>query len=102
MLIIIWLHHEHLIYTRRVRHIQGGGHVKKVLKSHETTLRHAIEGLELPAKGGANTLQQGTEDASSASFPRYVRVNTLKTTLAEAITELARILPQEDIKVRLF
>jgi hypothetical protein len=70
--------------------ISGGGQVKRLLLAHEPALRRAAEGVE-PPPPQAPASQAGASDVGDGvgRFPRYARVNPLKTTVAAAIAALA-------------
>lgn len=64
--------------------IRGGGALKRQLLKKEQALRDALEGLQ----------SQSTESqTSAATFPRYVRVNTLLTTASDVVDALKKSHP---------
>lgn len=79
------VHDSHLLYLLLFdllfgKGIQGGGQVKRLLLAHEPALRKAAEGVEGPT----------SRVPAAAAFPRYARVNPLKTTVAAAKAALVK------------
>lgn len=54
--------------------------MKRLLLTHEPALRKAAEGVEGPASS--------SRGSPPPAFPRYARVNPLKTTVAAAVAAL--------------
>jgi putative methyltransferase len=71
--------------------IDGGGHVKRLLAQHLPALRTALEAIApgagprlkkgVPSSGGGASTEEGGR-------PRFVRVNTIKMTVPEAVAAL--------------
>jgi len=60
--------------------IQGGGALKRQLMQHETSLRRALKKSAKKTETDANS-----RDHSTSNFPRYLRVNTCRTTTKKVI-----------------
>ena len=72
--------------------IKGGGALKRKLVQSETLLRHRLSSLQT----------NNPEDTiATVTFPRYVRINTLKTTLKDVVSILMQS-PSTNDKDRCF
>eukprot|EP00970_Alexandrium_tamarense_P006410 scaffold1099_cov194-Alexandrium_tamarense.AAC.6 len=69
----------------KYKSIRGGGRLKRMIIKHENALR--IEADQYAAKNGG--VGAGV-DEDGANFPRYVRVNTLRSTVAEMVDVLTK------------
>lgn len=68
-----------LLYGK-YKSIRGGGKIKRMIVKHEKELRRVAEGCM--AKNG------GKGRDKSVSFPRYIRVNTLRESVADVVEKL--------------
>ena len=72
--------------------IDGGGAVKRLLKEFELPMRAALSRLKIAQGVETNEelLPLAARSSGGVSFPRYARVNTLRTCIEEVQSALAQ------------
>eukprot|EP00579_Thalassiosira_antarctica_P011143 CAMPEP_0201917554 /NCGR_PEP_ID=MMETSP0903-20130614/6921_1 /ASSEMBLY_ACC=CAM_ASM_000552 /TAXON_ID=420261 /ORGANISM="Thalassiosira antarctica, Strain CCMP982" /LENGTH=606 /DNA_ID=CAMNT_0048453635 /DNA_START=37 /DNA_END=1854 /DNA_ORIENTATION=+ len=67
----------------KYKSIRGGGQIKRMIVKHETELRHEAEEY-ISEHGGVPDSSGG----NNVKFPRYVRVNTLRSNVSDIVDKL--------------
>lgn len=70
----------------KYKSIRGGGKIKRMIVKHEEELRREAE----------NYIGVDTSGGNKVTFPRYVRVNTLRTNVSDIVTKLRKDLTKAD------
>jgi putative methyltransferase len=80
--------------------IRGGGKLKRIILKHEAALRNTKDKLVQNSKmSGIRKIGESTSDIPP-KFPRYVRVNNLKTSMKEIVKELHQLFEKYQVASR--
>lgn len=79
--------------------IRGGGKLKRIILKHEAALRDTKEKLvrENTISSDASKSGESTFSDILPRFPRYGRVNTLKSSMADIVTELHQLMEKYNV-----
>jgi tRNA and rRNA cytosine-C5-methylases len=79
--------------------IRGGGKLKRIILKHEAALRDTKEKLAKETIRSSDASKNGESTFSDIlpRFPRYGRVNTLKSSMADIVTELHQLMEKYNV-----
>ena len=86
----------HELLFSKFQKIRGGGGLKRIILQHEKNFRRLQKSLNLTFDEIQTEKKNSKINGTGISFPRYVRVNTIKTSIDEVVSILINDIDSKD------